>query len=202
VASIRFLPVEHALARYYRTLDIPTDRLPVLIGFAEAAAAIQDHARFREGLSLLHYLRALDHYTPALERIGEYRAAERQAVAGLHRNPAQPAAWLRVASIRWILRDPHEAVIAPWKMSIFTGRMDSRLILQRVDIGLAWRLEMDAEGVSMLRDQLLLAWRMQPGSLMQLLHRRDRDLRATAALIGATDPTALAEMEVWLERLR
>lgn len=202
VASIRYLPVEHALQDYYRTLHIPTERLPVLIRFAEQAIGYQDHHRFHDGLSLLHYLRALDIYTPALERIAEYRAAEAAAAEGLQRNPAQPSAWLRMAYIRWILRDEPEDVIEPWKMSVFTGRMDYGLILQRVEVGLAYRQELEEEGTAMLRDQLLLAWRMQPGSLMQLLSRQDDGLTGTRALIAATHPAALTEMEAWLERLR
>jgi hypothetical protein len=202
MASFRYLPVEHALDRYYRTLEIPTDRLSVLIRFAEAAMSYTDHHRYHEGLSLLHYLRAIDIYTPALDRIGEYRAAETEAAETLRRAPAQPAAWLRMAYIRWILRDEPSDIIEPWKMSIFTGRMDSALILQRVEVGLAYRNEMDAEGMAMLRDQLLLAWQLQPGSLIQVLRARDRGLAATRALIGATDPAALAEMETWLEKLR
>jgi hypothetical protein len=71
-----------------------------------------------------------------------------------------------------------------------------------VEVGLAYRNEMDAEGTAMLRDQLLLAWQLQPGSLIQVLRARDRGLAATRALIGATDPAALAEMETWLEKLR
>ena len=202
MASVRYLPIEHALERYYRDRQIPTDRLPVLIRFANEAILQQDHHRFYDGLSLLHLLRAMDVNTPALQRIGEYRSAESAAVATLARAPAQPAAWLRIANVRWILHDEPEDVITPWKMSIFTGRTDSSLLLPRIEIGLAHRFYMDEEGTAMLRDQLELAWRMHPGSLMNVLRLRDPDLVATRSLIGSTDPVAFAEIEAWLERLR
>jgi len=202
LASYRYLPVDIAIQRYFSTRVIPSDRLPVLIGFAGAAIGHHDHYRYHDGLSLLYLLRAMDINTPALERIDAYRASESEAMAALERAPAQPAAWLRLAAIRWTLHDEPETVLAPWKMSIFTGRMDSSLFSQRIEIGLVYREDMDAEAAAMLRDQLLLAWRMQPSSVMNVLALRDRGLAVTRELIANTDPSALAEMETWLEKLR
>ena len=103
--------------------------------------------------------------------------------------------------MRWVLHEEPEDILAPWKMSIFTGRTDSTLFTQRMEIGLAHREYMDAEAVAMLRDQLLLAWRTQPGGLMGVLSKWDRDLAVTRPLIESTDPVALAEMETWLAKL-
>jgi hypothetical protein len=201
-ASYRYLPVDIAIQNYYSKREIPTDRLPVLIRFAGEAIAHNDHYRYHDGLSLLHLLRALDIHTPALERRDEYRAAESEAMESLQRAPTQPASWLRLANIRWILHDEPENILAPWKMSIFTGRTDSSLVAQRVEIGMAFHDFMDEEGVAMLRDQLLLTWRMQPGSLMQVLHLRDRQLTITHRLIGETAPQVLADMETWFAKVR
>jgi hypothetical protein len=201
-ASLRFLPVDIGIARYYKDREIPTDRLTVLIRFGDEAVGFHDHYRYHNGLSLLHYLRALDVYTPARERRGAYRQAESAGMATLSRAPAQPAAWLRLATIRWILHDEPEAIIQPWKMSIFTGRTHSSLYTHRVEVGLAQRAFLDDEGVAMLRDQLLLAWKTRPGTLIQVLARRDRKLLTTRGLLEFTDPEALDEMEAWLERIR
>ncbi len=200
-ASYRYLPVDIAIQKYFSTREIPAERLPVLIRFAGQAIAHHDHYRYHDGLSLLHLLRALDVNTPALERRDDYLAAATEAMETLRRAPAQPAAWLRLANVRWILHDEPETIIAPWKMSIFTGRTDSTLIAQRVEIGIAHRAYLDEEAIAMLRDQLLLAWRMQPGSLMRVLHLRDRGLSVTRELIENTAPQTLAEMEAWLEKL-
>jgi hypothetical protein len=201
-ASFRYLPVDIAISRYYVDQQIPSDRLEVLVGFTEQAIAYHDHYRFHDGLSTLHYLRALDVLTPALERRDAYRQAAAEAMTSLGQAPAQPSAWLRLATVRWILHDEPEAIIQPWKMSIFTGRTHSSLFANRVEIGLAQREFMDQEAVAMLRDQLLLAWRARPGTLIRVLARRDQELLVTRALLASTDPLALAEMEAWLAKLR
>jgi hypothetical protein len=70
-ASYRFIPVDLAIERYQESREIPSHRMRTLIGFARQAIEWNDHYRYREGLSFLHYLRGLDIYTPALERRGE-----------------------------------------------------------------------------------------------------------------------------------
>jgi hypothetical protein len=201
-ASFRYLPVDIAINRYYADREIPSDRLAILVGFAQQAIGYHDHYRYHDGLSLLHYLQAIDPYTPGLERRPAYRLAESEAIASLRLAPAQAATWLRLATIRWILHDEPEDIIGPWKMSIFTGRTISTQFAYRVDIGLSQREFMDAEAVSMLRDQLLLGWRSQQRSLVQILARRDRNLVVTRELLADTDPLALADMETWLEKYR
>jgi hypothetical protein len=200
-ASVRYLPVDIAIDRYFADRQIPTGRLPVLIRFAGEAIRHNDHYRFHDGLGFLHYLRAVDVNTPAQERRGEYRLSEAETIETLRLAPAQPAAWLRLASLRWVLHDEPDSIIQPWKMSIFTGRTDSALLAQRVELGLGYWQSLDDEGLAMLRDQMLLAWRLQPGSLMRVLSSRDRQLRLTRELIEHTDPLALAEIEAWLEKI-
>ena len=202
LAAFRYLPVDRAIARYQAANEIPTDRLLVLIDFARQAIGRHDHYRYRDGLSQLHFLRGLDPYTPALERRPAYAEAEAEAVQSLQQAPAQPETWLRLAAIRWILHDEPENIISPWKMSVFTGRTHSALYAQRVELGLAHRSYLDEEALTMLRDQLLLAWKTHPGTLIQVLARRDRGLEVTRDLLEFNDPVALQEMEAWLEKLR
>jgi hypothetical protein len=201
-ASFRFLPVDIAIERYHADREIPTHRILTLIGFAQQAISHHDHYRYRDGLSFLHYLRALDIYTPALERRGEYRNAESQALEAVKRAPAQPEAWLRIAVVRSILRDEPAEVLEPWKMSIYTGRTHSTLLVPRTSIGIPYADYMDTESRAMLRDQLLLAWAMKPNELLRELKQVDPGLEKTGILIGARDPAALAEMEVRIEKIR
>jgi len=201
LANLRYLPVEAALKRYYATNEIPSERLPVLIRFAKQAIARNDHYHFHDGLSLLHLLRAQDVNTPALERRPAYILSMEEAASSLARAPAQTATWLRLANLRWLLHEEPETVIDAWKMSIFTGRTAVPYANQRVDLGLAYLGFLDEEGIAMLRDQLLLAWRLRPGSLVHVLSSRDRNLELTRRLIENSDPIALAEMEAWLEKL-
>ena len=202
LASVRYLPVDRALSRYYADNDIPTDRLLVLIGFAGEAIGMHDHYRYRDGLSQLHYLRGLDVNTPALERRGAYREAESEAMESLRTAPAQSSLWLRLALVRWVLHDEPETIVEPWKMSVFTGRSHSSLFAHRVEIGMAHLEYLDQEGRAMLRDQLRLAWKIRPGTLVRVLARRDPGLLLTRDLLGVGDPGLLAEMETWLERIR
>ncbi|HET6592891.1 MAG TPA: hypothetical protein VFG48_08245, partial [Xanthomonadales bacterium] len=45
-ASLRFLPVDIAIERYYQDRQIPSHRMLTLIGFAEEALARNDHYRY------------------------------------------------------------------------------------------------------------------------------------------------------------
>jgi hypothetical protein len=200
-ASVRFRPVDLAIEQYHETREIPTHRLQTLIGFAGDAVRTHGHYRYHDGRSFLHLLRGLDIYTPALERRGEYRLAEQAAIETVKRAPAQPEAWLRIAMVRAILRDEPEAVLEPWKMSVFTGRTHSTLMVPRVGVGLPYLEFMDAESRGMLKDQLQLAWALKPRELLRELQQRDPRLQATRQLIAATNPSALAEMEERIENV-
>jgi hypothetical protein len=201
-ASLRFLPVDLAIEVYYQEREIPTRRILTLIGFAEQAIAHHDHYRYHDGLSFLYYLRGLDRYTPALERRPAYRESEAQAIETVKRAPAQPEAWLRIATVRSVLRDEPDTVIEPWKMSIFTGRTHSTLLVPRVEIGLPLTGQMDAEATAMLRDQLLLAWELKPVELLRALKQHDPGLARTRALAGNINPAAVTEMEARIEKVR
>jgi len=201
-ASYRFLPVDLAIGRYYDQREIPTHRMLTLMGFAGEAISHHDHYRYHDGLSFLHYLRGLDIYTPALQRRGEYRQAEAAAMDVVKRAPAQPEAWLRIAAVRAILRDEPADVLEPWKMSVYTGRTHSTLMVPRVGIALPYMEFMDAESRGMLRDQLLLAWALKPVDLLRELKQADRRLERTRVLIGSQDLATLVEMEERIEKIR
>jgi len=201
-ASVRFLPVDIAIERYYETREIPSHRMLTLIGFAQQALDRHDHYRYHDGLSLLHYLRGLDIFTPALERRPAYRASEAEAMETVRRAPAQPEAWLRIALVRSVLRDEPQAVIEPWRMSVFTGRTYSTMLAPRVGVALPYLEFMDGETRSMLRDQLLLAWSLKPDELLRELIARDPALNKARELIGTLDPAAQAEMEERIEKVR
>jgi hypothetical protein len=194
-ASYRFLPVDFAIEQYYESREIPSHRMQTLIDFARSAIGWHDHYRYHEGLSFLYFIRGLDIHTPALERRDAYRQAEIEAVETVKRAPAQPQTWLRIATIRSILRDEPETVIEPLRMSIFTGRTHSTLLAPRVGVGLRYVEFMDSESRGMLRDQLLLAWDLKPRELLAELRQADPALARTRELIGALAPASLEEME-------
>ncbi len=198
-AGLRFVPVELALSRYFEDRILPSDRLQSLIKFADQAIKAHDHNRYRDGLSLLHYLRGQDPNTPAMERRKAYRLSEAEALESLRAAPARAATWLRVAKIRALLREEPETVIEPWRMSIFTGRTQSHLMVGRIDLGLQYLDAMDSEALSMLRDQLMLAWRTDRRSVAGVLRYRDPGLAKVRQLIGTLDAAVLAQMEAQLD---
>jgi hypothetical protein len=202
LASVRYLPVELAIRNYYVSGEMPSDRLPVLVRFATEAVEYQDHYRFHDGLSTLQVLRALDYKTRALERRPAYVSALGSAEQALLRAPAKPATWLRLASVRWILHEEPETIVDAWKMSIFTGRIHTDLLARRVELGLAHFAYLDEEGTAMLRDQLLLAWKLRPNQLMPIFNRRDRELQITRYMLTDVDPSTLSEIEAWIEARR
>lgn len=201
VSSFRYIPVETAIDRYYKTGEIPSERLGVLIEYANSAIDINSHHRFHNGLSLLQFLRAIDLATPAIERRVSYEASFREAGISLRSAPAQSSVWLRRAYLAWVLHEETDIILPAWKMAIFTGRTDQSQYKSRLEIGIAHRSFMDQEAIAMLRDQLMLAWRAQPGSVVSVLAIYDRDLDVTRPLIAQTDPQALLEMEAWLEKI-
>ena len=202
LASLRYLPVERAIKGYYAGGEVPSDRLPVLIRFATEAIGLQDHYRFYDGLSTLQVLRATDYKTPALERRPAYISAMGAAEQALLRAPANPSTWLRLASVRWILHEEPETIVDAWKMSIFTGRIHTDLLARRTEIGLAYFEFLDEEGKAMLRDQLLLAWKLRPSQLMQVSVRRDPELALVRHLLTGVAPATLSEIEDWFEKRR
>jgi len=201
LSSLRFIPVDIAIDQYYQTGEIPTERLQELIGTANESLDTHKHYRFFDGLSILQLLRAVDWETPAAERRGAYEAAQQAAILSLKAAPGRTSTWTRLAYVSWILHEEPEDILAYWKMSVFTGRTDHSQFQQRLEIGLAHYSLLDEEGVAMLRDQLLLAWRVQPGVLVPVLKNYDSEFSITRALIENTDPVALQDMESWLEKL-
>ena len=140
--------------------------------------------------------------TPALERRGAYRSSEKEAIETVKRAPSQPEAWLRIATVRSILRDEPEDILPPWRMSVFTGRTHSTLLAPRVGVALPYLEFMDDETRAMLGDQLLLAWALKPTELSRELKARDPRLERTRALVGKTAPGVLSDMEERLEKTR
>ncbi len=201
VSSFRYIPVETAIDSYYRTGEIPSERLPMLIEHANTAIDINSHYRFHNGLSLLQFLRAIDLATPAVERRSSYEASFREAAISLRSAPAQSSVWLRRAYLGWVLHEETDVILSAWKMAIFTGRTDQSQYKSRLEIGIAHRSFMDQEALAMLRDQLMLAWHAQPGAVVAVLAIYDRDMEVSRSLIAQTDPQALQEMEAWLEKI-
>ncbi len=198
-ASVHYLPVDTAISKYFASREIPSAQLPGLMSRARESISMHDHYRYRDGLSLLHYLRGLDNHTPAWERRPElYRSIE-AATEVVRRAPAKPRVWLRIARIRAFLGKPEEEVIPALKMSILTGRVEPTLLLARLELGYGYLPSLDEETVSLLRDQTVLAWRVDRRGLLLKINAGLIEFTRVRTLLEAGYGNIILEMEDGLD---
>ena len=198
-ASVRYLPVDTAISRYFDSREIPAAQLEGLVARARESLDLHDHYRYWDGLSLLLYLRGLDDRTPAWKRRMALQQSIRAGVEVVQRAPAKPRVWLRIAQIRAYLGQPQEQVIAALKMSILTGRVEPTLLLARLELGYRYLPLLDAETVSLLRDQTVLTWKVQPRELLSLINAGKVDFVRVKTLLAGGNEDIIAEMEGGLE---
>lgn len=194
-ASLHYLPVDTAIARYWETGEIPTAQLSALAARAREAIALYPHYRYWDGLSFVEYLRALDPDTPAwLVR----PALHRSMTAGLEavrRAPAEPRTWLRVAQVRAVLGEDEASVASALEMSILTGRVEPTLLLPRLELGYAYAERFESETLALLRDQTVLAWRVNERGFRQALRSGRLDVSRVKSVLGERYPEIVSALE-------
>lgn len=195
-ASVLYLPVDTALARFQATREMPAAQIEGLLGRVGEVAAIHPHYRYLDGASRLHYLRAREPATAPWLREPALHQAVLAAEASLRRAPAQPYAWLRIAQARAARGGgAPESVVAPLKMSVFTGRVEPTLLLQRVELGYAYLPQLDAEARALLRDQTVLAWRVDERGFRARLAAGAIAGARLREVLGETQPAILDALE-------
>jgi hypothetical protein len=198
-AGVHFLPVDTAIRNYYDSRVIPSSQLDALIAQAQGSIERHAHYRYYDGLSFLHYLRALDPATPGAERRRALLASVAAAEEALARAPAKPATWLRVAQSRAALREDEYAILPPLEMSILTGRVEPTLLLSRLELGLRYLPGLEAETANLLRDQAILTWRLNPRGLLRALREGRVDPDRLRELLGPAGSGLAAELEAALQ---
>jgi hypothetical protein len=194
-AALIYLPVDAAIERYYIDGETPLAALAGLQQRARQSAALHSHQEYWSGLALLYHLQALDGGQP----LAAQREAYEQSVAAADRSlalaPVQPRTWLfRALAQSWLsFRDA--GVIDSFKMSVYTGRVEPALLLTRLRLGYARLGQLDDEARGLLRDQTMLAWRLQPRDVTLALKRGELDLRRVASLFGPADADVLRELK-------
>jgi hypothetical protein len=183
-ASLRYLPVDSAIARYWDGATLPAGQLQALGERAREAIRIHGHYRYWDGLSLLYYLQGMDTGVPVTERRAALEASIQAALEALRRAPIQPTTWLRVAAARASLQRPAEAVRKALELSIYTGLRS-----------------MDQEARRLLRDQTLLTWRLQEGAFIESLRSGAIRFSDVERVLVGSHNEVLAEMEVKLARV-
>ena len=107
-----------------------------------------------EGASLSHEYRA--------EVIQEAEQATRSA---LLRDPATPRSWARLAWFQQLRQGSPYGILDAVRMSAFLAPSDRGLVFWRLTTAAAYRPYWDAEFEGMLRQQVLIAWRISPSRL-------------------------------------
>lgn len=198
-ASVHYLPVDSAIKRYYSSGEIPSVQLPALIERTEQSILRYRHYRYLDGLSFLLYLQAADTSNPRDLRWSALKASLQAAEAAVQKAPAKPATWLRIARVRSILGQGDQSVVPPLKMSILSGRVEPRLLMPRIELGLGYLQALDEESLSLLRDQLLLVWQVSPRSLVNALKQERIALEQVEWLLGARGAGMLTELKSRLQ---
>jgi hypothetical protein len=197
-ASLLYLPVDTAISNYWEKGETPTTQLRALQQRAEQSIEIHPHHRYWNGLSFLHYLEGADENNSLYERRQAFEHSIEAATVSLGRAPSQPRAWLRIARAGSWLKYPPEEVIAALKMAIYTGRVDPSLFMARLVLGISYLSQMDGEGTTLMRDQVLLAWQLQPREVTKALKNGEIKFTRIEYLLAETHSDVLAEMEASL----
>lgn len=190
-ASLVYLPVDTALARHWAGDTPGPDQLAALSVRARQALAVHEHYRYRDGLSILEYLRAQDSGLSAQERRALLAASDEAALQSVSQAPMKPAGWLRVALARQYLGEAPASVIPPLLMSVYTGRVEPTLQLLRLELMYGLQRHLDADGRRLLQDQTLLVWQLQPRALVRHILSGRIPYDRVADTLAATHPTVL-----------
>lgn len=199
-AAMAFLPVDTAIKNYYTDRVIPADQLDGLIKRANTVIGLNDHYRYHDGLSILYYMRGLDSQHPASLRRSSFEQSISEAEKALALAPARPMTWLRTARTRALLGQATDKVISSWKMSIYTGRVEPTLLIGRLELGFTYRAFLDDEALILLREQTLLAWKLQARALANAIREQRVSWQGVAELLGDSDERIVKEMEASIVR--
>ncbi len=199
-ASIVFLPVETALRNHWGIRPISQDRFPSLIDAARSSLEIHETDQYWQGLGWMQYLYGISLGYDTEQAKGSFLLARQAFETELKSSPAQPAEWLRLGWIYALLRYPSQEVIEAWNMSVYTGRVEHHLLLNRLELGLRYADFFDEDDLALLRDQLLLAWQYKRREMKKAIASGTVNLKTIRGLIYRDRPEILEEMEEALEK--
>ena len=194
-ASVRYLPVDTAISKYWETREPNVEQLDALIERAREVIDLHDHYRYWDGLSELQALSSRDESKSYWQRQQALEQSIVSAVEVVKRAPAKPRAWLRIARTKALLGYPADEIIPALKMSVLTGRVEPPLMLARLELGFRYFGGLDDEGVALLRDQVLLTWAVHKRAVLRRLKDGSLDLDLLRKVLSDHHPDIIAEME-------
>ncbi|MCP3954113.1 MAG: hypothetical protein GY697_18145 [Desulfobacterales bacterium] len=194
-SSLTYLPVEAALKRNWGDYPIKKNQFPVLIGFAKKAIRKLDLGRYWQGLGWLYYLQLNATNINAAEGKKLLNLSQEAFERSLEKSPADPATWLRLAWLHAWLRHDTGLVVKSLSMSFYTGRAERYIILNRLDLALRYAAYFEEQDLSLIRDQIQLAWRILKTDMLELIEADAFDKHVLLGLIRDSHPELAAEIE-------
>ena len=193
-ASVRFLAVDTAIDNYWESGAIEPAQVDALIERADEVIALHDHHRYWEALSQLQTLSGMDENRPFEARREVLEQSLESAREVVSQAPARPGTWLRMARTAAFLGHPRNEVIAAWRTSVLTGRVEPPLMRIRLELGFHYYPALDGESLRLLRDQLLLAWKIDRRGVVASLADGRLDRAKVNGLLAGYADDVLAEM--------
>ena len=197
-AALHYLPVDAAINSYYLEGELPAGSHESLQQKALESLALHEHQDYWNGLSLLYYLQGGDASQPLYLQRESFEKSADAARRSLEMAPVQPRTWLyRALALGWLsFRDI--SISDAFKMSVYTGRVETALLITRLQLGYSRLGQLDEEARGLLRDQTLLAWRLQQKNVITALKQGNLDFRRVSSLLIRTDSGVVREMEASL----
>lgn len=199
-SSGQYLPVETALKNHWSKGSIRTERFPSLIEHTESSLAILNDSRYWQGLGWLHYLYAGAMGTKTEQGKDELILSEQAFINQLNSSPADSAEWLRLGWVRALLSRPARQVMDVWSMSVNTGRAEHHLLVDRLELGLRIADACNDFELSLMRDQIVLAWKYRRNDMQRALIADRLDIETIDGLLSLTEPDLMREMKETYER--
>ena len=197
-ASVRYLPVDTAISKYWADRKINVEQLDGLIERARESIALHDNYRYWEGLSELQMLSSQDMNRPLWQRRQALEQSLSAAEEVVKRAPAKPRTWLSIARASASLAYPEEQITAALKMSILTGRVEPTLMLARLELGLRYLPGLDEEAVLLLRDQAVLTWVVHRRQMLQWIENGSLDFNLLREVLSGRNQDIISAMEAHL----
>ncbi len=197
-SSLTYLPVEAALNRNWGDYPIRRNQFPVLIGFAKKAIQKLDLGRYWQGLGWLYYLQLNAANINAAERKNLLSLSQEAFERSLEKSPADPATWLRLAWLHAWLSHDASLVVKSLSMSFYTGRAERYIILNRLDLALRYAAYFEEQDLSLIRDQIQLAWRLFKKDTLEFIQAGTFNKHILLGLIRDSHPELVTEIEEML----
>jgi len=195
ISSLSYIPVDAALKRHWEDDPIQQNQFPVLIEIAEKASQRLDLAHYWQGLGWLYFLQvnSLNYNT---QEGRKYLSKSQIAFEiALEKSPVNPASWLRLAWVHALLDHDPSAVVKTISMSFYTGRAERHLILNRLDLALRYVNYFNKEDLSLIRDQVQLAWRLFQEPMLELIRSGAFNKTTLIKLMADSHPRLTVELQ-------